>query len=220
MFDPAGDLRPRTCLCVVSAAGMSRGRHSHGKMSQRQRSPVSRVLSGSLRCQDGHSSGRPVTRPLKRPDPRAPGGPPSTPGETPGACPPIRPCTGWGLPSRSGRPDRWCALTAPFHPYHRRERGVAVSFLWHCPWGRPPWTLSSTLLCGARTFLRPSQPMMSRSVRTGDHPAASGASQRASDRFDYTATPPPCRPAFSLAPCRASVPGSWRRRDGHPNRSD
>src|SRR5581483_10440237 len=27
------------------------------------------------------------------------------------------PCSGWGLPSRSGHPDRWCALTAPFHPY-------------------------------------------------------------------------------------------------------
>ena len=26
------------------------------------------------------------------------------------------PCSGWGLPSRSGHPDRWCALTAPFHP--------------------------------------------------------------------------------------------------------
>ena len=26
--------------------------------------------------------------------------------------------SGWGLPSRSSHPDRWCALTAPFHPYH------------------------------------------------------------------------------------------------------
>ena len=30
---------------------------------------------------------------------------------------PFRPCSGWGLPSRPGRPGRWCALTAPFHPY-------------------------------------------------------------------------------------------------------
>jgi len=28
----------------------------------------------------------------------------------------ARPCSGWGLPSRRGRPRRWCALTAPFHP--------------------------------------------------------------------------------------------------------
>ena len=31
--------------------------------------------------------------------------------------PPARPCSGWGLPSRPGHPGRWCALTAPFHPY-------------------------------------------------------------------------------------------------------
>ncbi len=30
---------------------------------------------------------------------------------------PVRPCSGWGLPSRPGHPGRWCALTAPFHPY-------------------------------------------------------------------------------------------------------
>jgi hypothetical protein len=29
---------------------------------------------------------------------------------------PAWPCSGWGLPSRHGRPCRWCALTAPFHP--------------------------------------------------------------------------------------------------------
>ena len=30
---------------------------------------------------------------------------------------PIWFCTGWGLPSFSGHPKNWCALTAPFHPY-------------------------------------------------------------------------------------------------------
>ena len=30
---------------------------------------------------------------------------------------PVWPCSEWGLPSRPGRPGRWCALTAPFHPY-------------------------------------------------------------------------------------------------------
>jgi hypothetical protein len=30
--------------------------------------------------------------------------------------PTFWPCSGWGLPSRPGRPGRWCALTAPFHP--------------------------------------------------------------------------------------------------------
>src|SRR5512145_827991 len=73
----------------------------------------------------------------------------------PGTCPPIRPCTGWGLPSRPGHPGRWCALTAPFHPCRGLPRdAAAVCFLWRCPWGHPPWTLSSTLPCGARTFLQ------------------------------------------------------------------
>jgi len=53
--------------------------------------------------------------------------------------------------TEAGRsPDRWCALTAPFHPYRRCRR---FKFLWHCPWGHPRWTLSSTLPYGARTFL-------------------------------------------------------------------
>ena len=65
------------------------------------------------------------------------------------------PCSGWGLPSRSGHPDRWCALTAPFHPYLCGPEGPpsAVCFLWHFPASRPDWPLASTLLCGVPTFL-------------------------------------------------------------------
>jgi hypothetical protein len=65
------------------------------------------------------------------------------------------PCSGWGLPSRSGRPDRWCALTAPFHPYLCGPEGPpsAVCFLWHFPASHPDWPLASTLLCGVPTFL-------------------------------------------------------------------
>ena len=35
------------------------------------------------------------------------------------------------------------------------ESPQAVSFLWHFPWGFPRWPLTSTLLCGVRTFLEP-----------------------------------------------------------------
>ncbi len=40
----------------------------------------------------------------------------STWGDRPDRSSHVRPCSGWGLPSRRGRPRRWCALTAPFHP--------------------------------------------------------------------------------------------------------
>ena len=49
----------------------------------------------------------------------------------------------------------------------RRERRFA--FCGTDPWGRPPWPLTSTLPCGARTFLPRELP------RAGDHPAFSGA---------------------------------------------
>ena len=70
---------------------------------------------------------------------------------------PVWPCSGWGLPSRPGCPDRWCALTAPFHPHlcpaPYGAEPSAVCFLWHFPAGRPDWPLASILPCGAPTFL-------------------------------------------------------------------
>jgi hypothetical protein len=50
-------------------------------------------------------------------------------------------------------PQARCALTAPFHPYRRRERRLAVYFLWHWPWAYAPQALPGTLPYGARTFL-------------------------------------------------------------------
>ena len=80
----------------------------------------------------------------------------------PGDCPvsradgppisPAWPCSGWGLPSRTGHPARWCALTAPFHPYLCRLRPSAVCSLWHFPSGRPD-SLREHPALGAPTFL-------------------------------------------------------------------
>jgi len=64
---------------------------------------------------------------------------------------PIWSCTGWGLPSFSGHPENWCALTAPFHPYP--ANCGAVYFLLHFPSRCRDSTLWSTLPCGVRTFL-------------------------------------------------------------------
>ena len=102
---------------------------------------------------DGHPSRLAVTRPLLRP---TRGGPPAVRQAAGG--PPIpsaRPCSGWGLSSRRSHPRRWCALTAPFHPYlfGSEEPSSAVCSLWHFPAGRPDWVLPSTLPCGVRTFL-------------------------------------------------------------------
>jgi len=106
---------------------------------------VSRPIGGVL-ClpfgSGGHPSKRPTWGLLSRAD-----GPPMSH---------AWPCSGWGLPSRPGHPGRWCALTAPFHPYLCGQcPPSAVCFLWHFPAGHPDWPLASTLPCGAPTFLDP-----------------------------------------------------------------
>ena len=61
--------------------------------------------------------------------------------------------------SHSSHLECWWSLAPPFHPYPGAcpaEAGwfaVAVCFLWHCPAGRPGWSLATTLPCEARTFL-------------------------------------------------------------------
>ena len=96
---------------------------------------------------DDHSSGMPVTRHLEQPTREL--------GRAALKHSPIWSCTGWGLPSFSGHPENWCALTAPFHPYLTSTACLAVCFLLHLPSRRRDSTLWSTLPCGVRTFLQP-----------------------------------------------------------------
>jgi hypothetical protein len=88
------------------------------------------------------------------------------------------PAASSSLPGSRNEPDRLCSLfgLAPGGVYrarrvappagallpHRftltacflaRMKQVAVYFLWHFPWPCDRWTLSTTLSCGARTFL-------------------------------------------------------------------
>jgi len=135
--------------------------------------PVRRILSPVA-----VAGSRVAAIPLGR---RLPAGSSGLPG---GLCrtgrpPPVWPCSGWGLPSRPGRPGRWCALTAPLHPYLCGAPGgaspSAVSFLWHCPAGRPDWVLPSTLPCGVRTFLGPVRPARGRPAGSPPVLHASGA---------------------------------------------
>jgi len=57
---------------------------------------------------------------------------------------PIWSLSEWGLPSQSGHPVCWCALTAPFHPYPH-PRMQAVYFLLHFPYSYERWELPTTL---------------------------------------------------------------------------
>ncbi len=88
--------------------------------------------------------------------------------------PAVWSCSGWGLPSRAGRPVRWWSLTPPFHPYSVRLRVGAVCFLWHCPASRPGLPLTTTLPCGVRTFLGGAAGVATGSRRR-DRPASSSA---------------------------------------------
>jgi len=122
--------------------------------------PVRRIL-----CPVAVAGGRVAAIPLGRRLPAGSSGLPGGLGRA-GRPPPVWPCSGWGLPSRPGHPGRWCALTAPLHPCLCDAPGgaspSAVSFLWHCPAGRPDWVLPSTLPCGVRTFLGPVRPARGR----------------------------------------------------------
>ena len=117
--------------------------------------PVSRIL---FRTAADNHGGTAATIHLDTPSPGASSGLPAGSGEQPSnacaAAPSVRPswpCFGWGLPSHPGHPECWCALTAPFHPYHRER--VAVCFLWHFPASHLGLPLAITLLCEVRTFL-------------------------------------------------------------------
>src|SRR5262245_1172469 len=61
---------------------------------------------------------------------------------------------GFAEPTRSPGPLVRSYRTVSPLPRPPVTETAAVCSLWRCPWGHPPWTLSSTLPCGARTFLR------------------------------------------------------------------
>src|ERR1700716_3111296 len=96
-------------------------------MLRRTSWPVSRIL---FRAAVADHGGAAATIHLGTPLPGASSGLPAYSGEqpsnaraaAPGAA--FWPCFGWGLPSHPGHPECWCALTAPFHPYHRKGGGL------------------------------------------------------------------------------------------------
>ena len=96
----------------------------------------------------------------------------------PAASPPPR----WALafrPRQDRGPHHFTLACA--HPALPRHPPSAVYFLWHFPWGRPPWLLASTLLYGARTFLHPR-----RRFPAGGQRPRFGLPARLSLQFDCT----------------------------------
>jgi len=83
-------------------------------------------------------------------------------------------CTRWGLHSgRVARPLVSSYLTfPPLRPSRRKVRGIS---LLHFPWSRLHWHFTSTLPCGARTFLAcfhtRGRPAASQTKRTIPYPA-------------------------------------------------
>src|SRR3954453_14723501 len=101
---------------------------------------------------------------------------------------PSRPFSGWGLSSHTGHPVRGGLL-------HRRftltsGEPLAVCSLWHCPAGHPGALLTTTLPCGARTFLgggvppadataQPTRPSYEEGYRSGSSPPRAPADRTA-----------------------------------------
>src|SRR6185436_1505760 len=159
-----------------SSAGIARFQRTLGTTpniappSRRRRPPATKwtlygpmVSEGTVLCMDDVpeylisrvlSDCSVATISLGRASPRASSDLPGTQARRATSSSPIRSFSGWGLPSRRRRRLRWCALTAPFHPYLRLAPKAVCSLL-HFPWDRSRWALPSTLPYGARTFLRP-----------------------------------------------------------------
>ena len=103
---------------------------------------------------------------------------------------------------------RWCALTAPLHPYLCRpaDRGPQTAiggvFLWHCPHGRPHRALPGRPgHRGARTFLnRPDRSL-------GRNPATLHRSRSPRLLSKKQVTQPPAVP-MKRQPWRSSEGGS------------
>ena len=174
-----------------------------GDVADRRRTsrPVSRVLSRTRGCTDGHPSRAAVadslvrsTRELGRAalerslSDLAPGG----------VCLAAR-----VTPDAGGLLHRRFTLTA----VPPEDGPAAVFSLWHCPAGHPGWVLPTTLPCGARTFLgetregpdatvRPARPPCDQ--RSGPQARANRTVRRArsaSTRRTRTASPSGSRPS-------------------------
>lgn len=127
--------------------GWTLWRHNTG---QTRGWPVSRVLSTGLPPLDDHSSGPAVTDGIKLPTRICWGA--GGPAGLPPRAIPIRHCSRWGLPCRSGCPYRGGLLPHRFTLTCRKRR--AVCSLWRFPWGYPRRALPGTVPAWSPDFPR------------------------------------------------------------------
>ena len=121
-------LAVRECPPCLEKTGNVRLDGPRSARKIRRSGSISRILSRRSFRSDGgdHSSSPAVTRGVQQPTRGLRPGQPQTPPYL------VLLRVGFSLPALS--PGRRCALTAPFHPCHRRFPGSsAVCFLWHFP---------------------------------------------------------------------------------------
>ena len=112
---------------------------------------------------------------------------------------PIWSCTRWGLPSCSGHPEHWCALTAPFHPYPASNLAVdARRFAFCCTflhvtvtprYGAPcpvVFGLSSRPFRARRSFCRLRPAMILRLTSKSSYDSGGRISSCPADEAHYT----------------------------------
>ena len=106
---------------------------------------------------DDHSSGTPVAGRLVRPTRT------TARKHAPAIARPVVPiwsCSRWGLPCRFRYRKRGALLPHPFTlaaPAPMRALGMAVCFLWHCPWGCPRRPLAGTVFPWSPDFPPPAR---------------------------------------------------------------
>ena len=169
--------------------------------------PVSRVLSPRFLA-----SPREADIPLGLP---LPAGSSELPGSATGrrcrwsGCSPICPCTRWGLPCPRCHHRGGALLPHRFTLTDFDNLSSAVCSLWRCPASRLGWSLTSTLPCGARTFL-PCADL----ARTGVRPDGSDRAgvyrkrERATSVPRVAATAARRSPGCSSRPRLRSAPGA------------
>jgi hypothetical protein len=121
--------------------------------------PVSRVLSGSLRLRDGHSSGTPVARRLVQSTRAGSVRTRLASAVSRSARPPLFDLAPGGVcPAISVTRDavRSYRTISPLPSgLTKKAARLAVCFLWHFPWGRPRRPLAATVFSGSPDFPPP-----------------------------------------------------------------